>query len=72
MVAGPEVSHLVADYEIASGTKEATKGSIHHERTMQAQRAFLDKVNRLTNVLHDMVILSKRNRVICSLWTPRT
>ena len=54
MVAGPEVSRLVADYEIASGTKEATKGSSHHERTMQAQRAFLDKVDRLTNVLHDM------------------
>ena len=54
MVAGPEVSRLVADYEIASGTKEATKVFSHHERTIQAQRAFLDKVHRLTIVLHDM------------------
>ena len=54
MVAGPEVSRLVAEYEVVSGAKDATKSTSHHERTIQAQRVFLEKVGRLTNVLHDM------------------
>ena len=54
MVAGPEVSHLVAEYEVAANTKDATESTSHHERTMQAQRAFLEKVGKLSNVLHDM------------------
>lgn len=44
MVAGPEVSHLVAEYEVASGAKEATENTSHHDRAMQAQRIFLEKV----------------------------
>ena len=51
---GPEVSRLVAEYEVVSGAKDATKSTSHHERTIQAQRVFLEKVGRLTNVLHDM------------------
>ena len=35
MVAGPEVSHLVAEYEAASGVKDATVNN-HHEPTIES------------------------------------
>ena len=54
MVAGLEVSHLVAQYEVLSGAKDAKRSTIHHERTIPAQRVFLEKVGRLTNVIHDL------------------
>jgi len=54
MVAGPEVSHLVAKYEVLSGTKDATRSTAHHERTVSAQRVFLEKVGRLTKVISDL------------------
>ena len=55
MVAGPEVSHPVAEYEVAANAKDATESTSHHEQTMQAQRAFLEKVvGKLTNILQDM------------------
>ena len=54
MVAGLEVSHLVAQYEGLSGAKDAKRSTIHHERTIPAQRVFLEKVGRLTNVIHDL------------------
>ncbi len=49
------MSRLVAEYKVVSGVKDATKSTSHHERSKQAQRVFLEKVGRLTNVLHDMV-----------------
>ena len=36
MVAGPEVCHLVSEYEAASGAKDATVNTNHHEQTVQA------------------------------------
>ena len=54
MVAGPEVSHLVAQYEVLSGAKDAKRSTIHNERTIPAQRVFLEKVGRLTKVIHDL------------------
>ena len=72
MVAGPEVSYLVAEYEVLSGAKDATTSTTHHERTIPAQRVFLEKVGRLTKVLHDLgIILSRKSQMICLLWTPR-
>ena len=54
MVAGPEVSHLVSEYEAASGAKDATVNTNHHEQTVQAQRGFLEKSGKLTEVFEDM------------------
>ena len=54
MVAGPEVSHLVAEYEVLSGAKDATRSTAHHEQTISAQRVFLEKVGRLTKVIYDL------------------
>ena len=54
MVAGPEVSHLVAQYEVASGAKEGTEHTSHHEQTDQAQKVFLDKVEKLCQATNDM------------------
>ena len=53
MVAGPEVSHLVAEYEAASGAKDATVNTNHHEQTVKAQQVFLEKADKLTRVLQD-------------------
>ena len=53
-VAGPEVSHLVSEYEAAIGAKDATVNINHHEQTVQAQRGFLEKSGKLTRVLKDM------------------
>ena len=33
MIAGPQVSHLVTQYEAACGTKEGTEHTSHHEET---------------------------------------
>ncbi len=38
MVAGPEVSRLVAAYEAMSTVKDATVSSRHHEQTASTQR----------------------------------
>ena len=54
MVAGPEVSHLVAQYEAASGTKEGIEHTSHHEQTERAQRMFLEKVEKLSQAMIDM------------------
>ncbi|CAE1256528.1 unnamed protein product [Acanthosepion pharaonis] len=54
MVAGPEISKFVADYEAVSGSKEAKKGSHHHEQSPTAQKAFFEKVQRLTSVIEEM------------------
>ena len=54
MVSGPEVSHLVSEYEAASGAKYATVNTNHHEQTVQAQRGFLEKSGKPTRALEDM------------------
>ena len=53
-IAGPEVSHLVAQYEAASGTKEGIEHTSHHEQTERAQRMFLEKVEKLSQAMIDM------------------
>lgn len=54
MVAGPEVSRLVAAYEAMSGMKDATVSNKHHEQTLSAQTSFLQKVESLLTVLREM------------------
>ncbi|CAE1246682.1 unnamed protein product [Acanthosepion pharaonis] len=54
MVAGPEISKFVVDYDAVSGRKEAKKGSHHHEQSPTAQKAFFEKVHRLTSVIEEM------------------
>ena len=45
------VIYLVAEYEIA---KDSTENTCHHEQTIQAQRVFLQKVGKLSSIIHDM------------------
>ena len=45
-VAGPKVSHLVAQYDTKCGNKEGTEQISHHEETEQAQNLFLVKVEK--------------------------
>ena len=54
MVAGPEISRLVANYETISGTKDAKKSNRHHEQTETVQRAFFEKIKQLTMVMEEM------------------
>ncbi|KAJ8358245.1 hypothetical protein AAFF_G00020150 [Aldrovandia affinis] len=54
MIAGPEVSHLVAQYEAACGTKEGTEHTSHHEETERAQRVFFENVEKLSQAMKDI------------------
>ena len=54
MVAGPEVSHLLAAYEAMPGTIDTRIDSRHHEATVGAQTAFFNNVKAMTTVLQDM------------------
>ena len=54
MVAGPEVSQLVAQYEIASEAKETVVHTNHHEQTAKVQQVFLERVDKLFQVFTDM------------------
>lgn len=54
MVAGPEISHLVSEYEKASRAKETPTATRHHESAPDAQRQFLDKAQKLTKVMQDL------------------
>ena len=54
MVAGPEVSRLVANYEAVSGAKDVKKSNRHHEQTEAAQKSFFEKVKLLTSVMREM------------------
>ena len=54
MVAGPELSHLIAGYEPMSGVKDVAISSKHHEQTLSAQRSFLEKAEALHTVLKEM------------------
>ena len=53
MVAGPLVSHLVANYEEVSGVKVETEKR-HHEKSPTYQKSFLDNVKKMTNTLEEM------------------
>lgn len=54
MVAGPEVSRVVAAYEASSGSKDSTKSSRHHEQTHSAQKHFFQMVDAYSKVLREM------------------
>jgi len=54
MVAGPQVSHLVVQYEAASGAKDATGQTSHHEQKPQFKRDFLQKVQKLSHAMRDL------------------
>ena len=54
MVAGPEVSQLVAQYEIASEAKETVVHTNHHEQTPKVQQVFHERVHKLLQVFTDM------------------
>ena len=54
MVAGPEVSRLVSLYEIEAQTNETSEHKVHHEQTPQAQRTFIESVNRLSQSIQDL------------------
>ena len=54
MIAGPEVSPLVTQYEVACGNKEGTEHISHHGVTKRAQGVFLEKVEKLTQAMQDM------------------
>ena len=53
-VAGPEVSHLVKQYQVESEAKETPEHTHHHEQTPHAQRVFLERVHKLYQVLEAM------------------
>ena len=50
MVAGPEVSQLVAQYEIASEAKDTVVHTNHHEQTPKVQQVFHERVHKLLQV----------------------
>lgn len=54
MVAGPQVSHIVEQYEAASVAKEAAEKTSHHEQTPRAQRDFLGKIQKLCHAMRDL------------------
>ena len=54
MVAGPEVSRLLAAYKYMSGTIYTRIDSRHHEATVSAQTAFFENVKITTTVLQDI------------------
>ena len=54
MIAGPEVSHLVAQDEVACGTKDYTQHTSHHEESERAQKVFLENVEKLSQAMNDM------------------
>ena len=50
MVAGPEVSRLVVEYESLAVAKDANES----DQTEHAQRTFLEKVHKLRTTLKEM------------------
>ena len=47
MIAGPQVSHIVAQYAAASEATDGAKQTSHHERTEGAQKVLLENVYKL-------------------------
>ena len=70
MVAGPEVSQLVAQYEIASEAKETAAHTNHHEQTPKVQLE-REKINcsRFSQI---WVILSRKRAGTYARWTQTT
>lgn len=54
MITGPEVSHLIVQYEAASQAKERGEHTNRHEQTIGVQRMFLEKVEKLSQIMTDM------------------
>ena len=54
MVAGPEVSLLVSNYDTVSGKKDVCARRKHHEETGSEQRTFLNKVTSLCTAIEEM------------------
>ena len=54
MVAGPEVSRLVVEYESLVGAKDADETVRHHDQTEHAQRTFFEKEHMLCTTLKKM------------------
>ena len=54
MVSGPKVSHLVSIHEMEAQNKEASDHFLHHEQTPHAQKTFLERVQKLSQVLQDL------------------
>ena len=53
MVAGPEVSRIVAMYEQVANAKNANDQFKHHEQTKQVQKTFIDRVEKLYNTMRE-------------------
>ena len=54
MVAGPETSRMVANFEKALEIDDDKANNLHHEQTPAAQKIFLEKVQRLTTVIDEL------------------
>eukprot|EP00795_Rhopilema_esculentum_P005341 gene5341-513_t len=54
MVAGPEVSRLVADYESKSDQRDQTRNSKHHDDSQSSQKLFLQRVGKLFEVIEEL------------------
>ena len=54
MVAGPEVSRVVAAYETMSCVKDASITTEHHDQNASTQTTFVEKVGALERVLKEM------------------
>ena len=52
MVAGPEVSRLVSNYESKCGKKD--ENCKHHEETKSCQKVFLQSIAKLYAVIEEM------------------
>ena len=70
LIAGPEVSQLVAQYEIASEAKETVVHMNHHEHTPNLQQVFLERVDNLFQLFTDMGNpFKEKSRDVLSLHT---
>ena len=70
IIAGPEVSQLVALYEIASEAKETVVHTNHHEHTPKLQQVFLERVENLFQLFTDMGNpFNEKSRDVLSLHT---
>ena len=54
MIAGTEVSHLVAQYESTSEAKDANENIRYYEQTEHTRKAFFDKVQKMYAAMKDM------------------
>jgi len=54
MVAGPEVSQLVAHYEAASEAKQTVEYTSHHEQGPRSQRMFIEQVDKFVQAVNGL------------------